>query len=39
MGVAGALSSDSTLPLLFWTLVLAVISVDGNAPDTLIVAV
>ena len=39
VGVTGALSSDSTLPLLFCTLVLAVMAVDGNAFDTVIVAV
>ena len=39
VGITGALDSDSTLSLPLWTLVLAVIAVDGNAPGTLIVIV
>ena len=38
VGVTGALRSDSTVPL-FLTVVLAVMAVDGNAVDTVIVAV
>ena len=38
VGVTGALNSDSTVPL-FLTVVLAVMAVDGNAFDTVIVAV